>query len=671
MPQFHTGIPTNTNPKTKYSYVKKSYTDTSYTVLPGIVPPQFAKASEYVEPLRALIEIRDMNDPNIIKYSYDSFKAPNNAIMITEAEVTVGQGQTGDFSIKILDNEKVIPRSDLRRNNVIVIKAKKYEGDQWINLLYGFQKRLTPTREKGNLLEYRLDGFGSGILLGDRVVNFKRMPKSFVNSLPGSVGIGGDPSTTANSLFKQLFTANDILLVGDNYNLTAQGKFDLTSIPTLVSPKVNDQLYGMNEKLVEAREIFNKILDLTGADGGVDAYNRPFLRYHSILHSGITLKTWEWANDDLNVDLALNTGYFFGPFGYTMDWSKESGFANRLVAQSVARPLIESSTEIEEGATVVNSSNFKDLIGRDLGVRFPVGSAKLQDIALLIQRIGDGGRGSLTFEGTRTTTAPIQTTTFSPTLPEPTSALFGGVNSQPVLHGHICRDFGGFPIGGELATFEIPLDDIPEEPTPMFLLNMVRRGTVSADDYAWILLYCTSMTDSANCIRWFHNGKGTDTNGYRAVMKDHNSIQGWTVDRESFAFIYNIYDTFTFPIVAEDTASQEMFGLVEDTLDLSWAPTNSFVNKYLNEELNIRKNPKIVYEGNSVSIPNGDRLYESGLVFSIGDALTDIPLEASYMGVIEEVTYPFGTDDTALGCRFVDLTPLGYYNFKADQETFG
>ena len=140
---------------------------------------------------------------------------------------------------------------------------------------------------------------------------------------------------------------------------------------------------------------------------------------------------------------------------------------------------------------------------------------------------------------------------------------------------------------------------------------------------------------------------------------------------DSFEFIYNIYDTFTFPVVAEDVESQAVFGLVEDVVDVSWAPNNSYVSKYINEELNIRAQPKIVYRSGEVSIPHGSKLYEPGQTFSIGDQMTDLPLSASYMGTIEEVTYSFGTeDDQSLGCKFVDLTPLGYYDYRADQENF-
>ncbi len=667
-----TGKPTNTNPISKWSY-SHNYSTIGYSVRPGVTPVLYAKASDYVEPLRCLIEIRDFQDPSILKYSYDSFKAQHyntagNEIQIINAEVTVGQGQTGTFNFTILDNEKVIARKDLRKNNVVIIKAKKYEGDQWVNLLWGFQKALTPIHQAAKVLQYKLSGYGSGIILNDRIVNFRRMPTSPTGVTPATeLFVGADPAMQATRLYKELYTAADILIVGDGNTIQNQGHFDLDSIPNLISPQVKDSLYAINDALISGREIHNKICDITGADGGVDAYNRPYLRYHNLIHSGITLKSWDFLSDDQNIDLATNTGYFFGPFEYNMDWSKEGGFANRLVAKSVARPLVQTSSVPSIGATP--TANFIDLNGQDRGTRFKVGAAKFTDIALLLQRIGSGGQGSLTFEGTR----PTAQTLGPPIMPSPiapTSPLLG-VPPQPVLHGHIVRDYGGFPIGGDLATFEIPLASIPETVTPMFLTNIVKHGSISPDEYAWILLYATSILDPTDTIRWFHNGARTGLNCFRAVQKDHEAISGWSVAVKSFEFIYNIYDTFIFPLVAEDVESQAVFGLVEDIVDVSWARTNSYVSKYINEELNIRSRPKIVYQSGEVSVPHGSKLYEPGQTFSIGDEMTDLPLSASYMGTIEEVTYSFGTeDDQSLGCKFVDLTPIGYYDYRADQETF-
>ena len=661
--------PVNTNPIPKFSYSFKSYRPLSHSIRQGVIPPIYARESLYAEPLRCLIEIRDLADPSILKYSYDSFKAEHhgssgNIIGIDSADVSVGVGNTGSFQFTILDNEKVIPRSDLRRNNVVIIKGKKYEESQWTNLIYGFQKRLNPLRQDTGSLKYVLAGFGSGILLSDRLVNYVELPKIAVSPVPG-VGTT-DPSMAANKLYRKLYESSRILLVSDGYTLKEHGKFDLGTDEhdDLIDSRVDDDLYGINEPIVEARQIHNRITETVGAEGGVDAYNRPFLRYPSTLHSGITLRTWDNAPEWINTDLAEQTSYFFGPFDYEMDWSKESGFANRLVSKSLSRQQVATSSAPTEGAgSTTASNNFVDLVGRDLAVRFPIGVAKLQDVAIMIQRIGTGGQGSLTFEKTRRTA----TNNVLPgaSTPQPQSALFGGATSVPVLHGHIVQDLDGFPVGNEIATFEMALEDIPETPTPMFLTNLKIRATINPNSWAWILLYATSAFDPTDTIRWFHNAQRTGSNGYRAIMWDHNNASGWTVRDLSFEFIYNIYDTFTYPMIAEDTDSQARFGLVEDIVDVSAFPSNSLAYKYMLEQLDQRCKPKIVYSAGSVSIPNG-KMFEPGQIISITDTLSDLPLTSAYWATIENVRYQFG-GATSLGCKFADITPLGSYDFKADE----
>jgi hypothetical protein len=659
--------PVNTNPIEKYSYSRESYRAVSHSVRPGIIPTIFARNPDYIEPLRCLIEIRDLADPSILKYSYDSFKAEHhgtggNIIQIDTADVSVGVGNTGSFQFTILDNEKVIPRTDVRRNNVVIIKGKKYEGEPWTNLLYGFQKRLNPLRQDTGSLKYVLAGFGSGIVLSDRLVNYVELPKIAVDPVPG-VGVT-DPTMAANKLYRKLYESSRILMVSDGYTLKEHGKFDLGTDEhdDLIDSRVDDNLYGINEPIVEARQIHNRITETVGAEGGIDAYNRPFLRYPSTLHSGITLRAWDNAPEWINTDLAEQTAYFFGPFDYEMDWSKESGFANRLLSKSLSRQQMSTTSAPTEGAgSTTATNNFVDLLSRDLGVRFKIGAAKLQDIAIMIQRIGSGGQGSLTFEGARRTTTPnivgnnlIQ------------SALFGGATSVPVLHGHVVRDLDGFPVGNEIATFEIALEDIPTTPTPMFLTNLKIRATINPDDWAWILLYATSAFDPTDTVRWFHNGQRTGTNGYRAIMRDHNNSSGWTVRDLSFEFLYNIYDTFTYPLIAEDTDSQARFGLVEDIVDVSSFPSNSLAYKYMLEQLDQRCKPKIIYTAGSVSIPNG-MMFEPGQIISIADSLSDLPLASAYWATIENVRYGFGTQGTSLGCKFADITPLGQYDFKADE----
>jgi hypothetical protein len=329
-------------------------------------------------------------------------------------------------------------------------------------------------------------------------------------------------------------------------------------------------------------------------------------------------------------------------WGYEIDWSQESGFSNRLLAKSRVTQG-GNSTSSTDGTY----SGFETLQDMALAQKIPASAAKFRDLAVIVTRVGRG------------TSNPNTTT----------------------LHGHIVRSSANAPIGAIIARFDIPLANIPEDnPTAMFLTNLAfTNQTFGADSEHWIILYERGDVGGTDTVNWYFNNDETATGTIArrpfipgtASAANHELNTGWEVTTgNTFNFAFSVLDSFTHIIIGEDVDSQERYGLVEDLVDVSWTTNTIAANKALGELLAIRSLPKVTYSTNAVTIPG--ILFMPGQIVRVEDSLSNLTSVAGAMAEVSSCAYLFGGSGTSqLGADTCDISLVGHYDFKLEEEAFG
>ena len=119
--------------------------------------PQTTNLDDYIEPARCSIEFWDLKNLEM-RYSYDSFSPPSSGALSIACRVNPpGISSVGSFDILIDDTEKSLDFMLTRRANIVIIKAKKYPNQDYLNLIYGRTKKVKTLRPGGNQLQfYRL-----------------------------------------------------------------------------------------------------------------------------------------------------------------------------------------------------------------------------------------------------------------------------------------------------------------------------------------------------------------------------------------------------------------------------------------------------------------------------------------------------------------------------------
>lgn len=598
------------------------------------VGPYYAKASEYIDPLRAKIEIWDLKKLERL-YFYDSFGNTENNTVVTGADVELGIDSHGTFAVNIWDSQKLMNPKDIRKKNIVIISAKKYTGDPWINLIYGFTTGLTPIRSDTGMLEYVMQGVGSGSVINDRIINFAKIaaPESITTSNP----FVRDPTLQANNLYKKLLTDSSVYITDD---LTIADQLNI-DVSLLDNSKVRDIVGGIVERYTPASNVYNAILEGVGAVGGVDANNRAFLRYPATRHSGITIKSWDYIDDSQNTDLARFTSYFMGPFEYELSWKKEDGFVNRWISKARTADIVSTSgTGTDQDKTVEIP-----LAQQNLAMQFTLNASNMRDFALQLRRAGLG------------TSDPTRIKTFD---------------------AIIRNDFNNQPIGSNVAYISYPLADIPESPTPIYITNVRFVQNVFPGFKYWFVTYFRGV-NLDNTLFWtaIQDNKGLNAvrpDGVAALGKpwlgNIDNSSGWEVHTNSYSFMYSAFNSFTHAVFADDPESQDAYGLVEDSIDVQWAPSTQIINQFITERLLYSALPKVIYRANTVTIPTD--LFLPGQIISIQDELSDLPGNKAITADVLSVHYPFGgnaQDGENLGCRFLDIQPLGSYDFRQEDDS--
>lgn len=610
--------------------------------------PQYTNLDDYIEPARCSIEFWDLKNLEL-RYSYDSFSPPSSGALAVQCRVSPpGIASAGSFDILIEDSDKSLDFMLTRRANIVIIKAKKYPSQDYLNLIYGRTKKVKTLRPGGNQIQYQFSGTGAGAVLDERIVNIQKIanPSTSTNFSPDPYL--NDINMQTNNLFKSLLSDTSSYAVSDE---TIQDQLNMSddTIGLLDASPVLTKILAINQKYVTASSALQSMLETVGADGGINSYNEPYLKWPNTEVSGITLKSWDDNIAGMGIEAANINSYFVDAFDWELSWFKEDGFANRYISQ--AKSMIITGGNATSTTTDVsgafNTNGFVSLNERDYALQIDPQQTRIQNLAVVIERKGEG------------TKDPQNVTT---------------------VHGHIVEDIDDAPIGQQVAVWDIPLSRIPvNTPTAMFLTNIVFTGnaTINSSKKYWITIY--NRGDSPeNTVNWYTvpTPDGVISNiASRVIAKglpwaaNHNLTNGWEVILNNPNMLaFTIFDNFTHDIIAEDIESQEKFGLVEEVISTPFEESPLAAQHYLDGLLQYAAMPKMTTTPGTVTIPNN--LFMPGILINIEDTVSGIAPAQNFQAELADLEYNFGGEDSSLGAQFLKVNPIGYYNWRLESSGF-
>jgi hypothetical protein len=608
--------------------------------------PQTTNLDDYIEPARCAIEFWDLKNLEP-RYSYDSFSPPSSGALAVQCRVSPpGVASVGSFDILIEDSDKSLDFMLTRRANIVIIKAKKYPNQDYLNLIYGRTKKVKTLRPGGNQLQYQFSGVGAGAVLDDRIVNIQKIanPSTSTDFSTSTDPFLNDIDMQTNNLFKALLADRSSYVVPDE---TIQDQLNMSdeTISLLDASPVLTKILAVNQKYVTASSALQSMLETVGADGGINSYNEPYLKWPNTQLSGITLKSWNDNLAGMGMELANINSYFVDAFDWELSWLKEDGFTNRFISQT--RSMIINGGNATDTSGAFSTNGFVSLNEKDYALQIDPKQTRIQNLAVVIEKKGNG------------TKDPENVTT---------------------VHGHIVEDIDDAPIGPQIAVWDIPLSRVPvNTPTAMFLTNIVFTGnaTINSSKKYWITIY--NRGDSLdNTINWYTvpTPDGVISNiASRVIAKglpwasNHNLTNGWEVIINNPNMLaFTIFDNFTHDITAEDIESQEQFGLVEQTITTPFEASPLAAQRYLDGLLEFASMPKMTTTPGLVTIPNN--LFMPGILINIEDIVSGIAPAQNFQAELADLEYNFGGEDSSIGAQYVKVNPIGYYNWRLESSGF-
>jgi hypothetical protein len=452
-------------------------------------------ALRYNQPIRPKVIIKDKYNEETL-HVFDAFEADDyfqinrtggrNDIIATDIGVNLSMGETGSFSVVLDDTlERNIDRNILDNGCFIIIQDGR-DQTEFKNTFYGLIDRIETNKGKGfpktsyedtgtqlienrgrEPLRYTLSGLGTARLFSHRFITMKKI----ASKDPITNEFIRDPLFNINRLFEDIIVNKEFLplqapILKDGANFSLEG----------ISDEVNDFYPGVDFTMMFASQALSTLATAAGAYWMVDEHNRVTLRYPTsglVGHSGINIKTYRESDD-----LAQNTSYLLDDnLVFTDSISPTDGFINRIFGNGAS----ESTT------AQLSQDSFTDLTFKDISQEIP-GKNRLTDIGAILKRTGGGTEE-----------------------PNPQTSL---------LTGRITRDKSGTPAGSLVATFSIPVLDIPESPTLMSIIPIfvVRERSIDPETNYW-LTFNTRGIAINNCSNWYHNNQFATLQAFRSAIR--------------------------------------------------------------------------------------------------------------------------------------------------------
>jgi hypothetical protein len=548
----------------------------------------------------------------------------NEGLNLFRLTCSTGSAQTGLFDLAFYDNENSIDMTKVGLGNIVEIEGGKRQ-DTMRHIFYGFCREVEPTRPGGDVLRWRMSGFGSGIILREILMNVTRKARLFDIENLGTDK--HDSATQANVLIEDILSKPEFMIEGTEAlkeiigctlnGISAQA---IDTVPFL------DALNGTSDAII------NRVCETVGMVCGLDSENDFYLRYPTSVHSGINMKVLQIGEAYNANDYAIDTAYVIGPYAAPISIKQEDGFANFVRSTALNnRDFVGGSSE---------DKGFKTLAFQALAQRFIPGSLGFNGLALLLSKVG-----TVTSQKNR-------------------------------INGAIFKDTGIAtnirPSSIKVATFHISLDAIPLE-TPRAIedidMNIINKNFDASAPH-WLMLYMREG-DEENTVRWHHNGDFLSPDQYSAIAigtSRDTTDPPWQIFPSGPTFAYASFQTLRHEVVASDPFSVDRYGPIMMDVANDFIDDTYTMNKYLNTQLSIASIPQIRYTPMQVRIPNECWFQENTQITFLDPKIGASNLVQRQAG-IQQVFYGWDAYSTGRpGIKTCELTILGYYDWLTESE---
>lgn len=564
-----------------------------------------------------------------------------HSIIVTGIDVRRGMAQTGGFDIKIWDSDLKLNRDNVDKGCIVIVQAGKKEEDLR-NIMFGIVYDFDGERNFSEI-NWSLSGQGSAAILNHTFVNYvKAAPSDTLKN--GEKVFKKDPNFQAWKLFKELFTSTAISPLSRK-SVQSRLNFSLNGI----SEAVQTNIPAIKYPLVSAASVANALADMAGAAWLIDEHNDVQFFYPSAASSGIIIK--DRVNYQDNGDYTAYPVSF--PIRFNSSISPSKGFANVLFSTSNLVSILSAAAQ---------STNFQDLYNQDLAQMLIPGAAQLRDLTFVLQKVGAG------------TDAPDPAT----------KKLFGFVvedltDAAGISHRPSNRE------QDIVATFDIPLSDVQDTPSPISKINLrlVPGVKMEIDKEHWVVLQEIGNSHD-NTVRWFHdNDNETPTefstrkirwSGIRPLpdiaeevgtggRSDGDTFQhrSWMTSSHGPVFTHAFLSSSRILVQARNPASINRWTPtfpVEAKVDAPWIDFVDVMSIYLDTLVHETGKAPVSFDTLTTTIPN--ILYSPGKDVQFVDKALGFPAQRNFFCQVLEDHYWADASDYGFGNLVCEVSLKGF-----------
>ncbi|MDN5844792.1 MAG: hypothetical protein L0H53_00785 [Candidatus Nitrosocosmicus sp.] len=614
----------------KYGYTKRSYSSISYT-------SEFYDAywnQANLRRWRPRVLIYDFTGTTLL-HDYNSFSSDSsNDINLQYCNCQEQLGNTGNFSLRIRDDERSIDRSKVGNANKVVIQMAQHTNGPWFNIHSGYVENMKVMRNRMDGLEYGLSGFGSGIIIQETLSSFKKAayPVSLVSTKPDI----NDPNMKTYNLVKAILTDTKHL-VSSKVSIKDKGGFD---IDTFISKDVDVFLPEIKTNYQPAARTIDFVNERAGSIWGVWPTDQVFVHYPGAVSSKVTLKTFK--ENEKFADIASQTSYFFGNWDYNMPISSDS-FGNVLVSIAGTEP-VPGSLSNNQGDPQTGG----DPIGDEEPCQtIPITIPFLKIIGVILQKVG-----------------PL---------------------TEKFAKGLLYANLNGKPSKDPIATFKFDLGHLIDNiPAPCYSEDISQTSINSSSQIqvgnsVFMSVQATSqnsINNQGNNIVWMHNGTIIVGNPTPSGSRPNTSPAPgdepkppFTIDPDSPTYTYATFYNYRTKVIAKDPLSIARYGEVERFVDINWTTDFRTVNDLLMLMLEYTAKPKMIFNIEKVSIPTNNP-FNVGKTVNVIDVIAGLAQGTNTVADITSVGYEFDSNspDSAIGTYFCDLGIGSLYDYLQHED---